>query len=80
MGQEARLRLSHATFEMPVRYQAEHSRKQIDKSKASIGPYGACANEREGLPFLQANVASYQGTWLGEQSTAVLHPRESLWP
>lgn len=35
---------------------------------------------REGHPFLQANVASYQGTWLGELSTAGPQPHESPWP
>lgn len=67
-------------FEMLVRYQVELSRSQIDKCKASMDAYGAFVQMREGHPFLQANVASYRGMWLGEQSTAGPQLHQSPWP
>ena len=71
--------LDPATFEMPVRYLVERSGGQC-KCKASISPYGAFVQRREGHPFLQAKVASCQGTRLGEQSTAGPQPCGAPWP
>ena len=71
--------LDPATFEMPVRYLVELSGDGY-KRKASTSSYGAFVWRKEGRPFLQAKVASCQGTRLGEQSTAGPQPHGSPWP